>query len=433
MGLIAVVLTRLVRRGLFRQVEVVGLERIPRDRPVVLVANHFNGFVDVAVMVASLGRLPRFVAKSTIGANPFVRWLLRLFRVVLVRRPEDMVEGATDNTAMFTETTAALAKGDMVALFPEGTTHDRTSLARIRTGAARIAFGAHAGGTLRVDIVPVGITYYDKVALRSSVLLQIGRHIDVDELSADPDDRDAVRQCTELIEDRLRDITPDFDDPAEWAAADLAAEVSLRTALHEPSLVERAARVAAFGDLEQRSRDRLTDLLGRYHLDLASSHLDDQQVVTGAPLRLAIRPLLVALVAVTVLAPVTMFGLAVNLVPALIVGATGLFVSVPVTKGTVRVLTGIVLFPISWVVAAIVLSDELLVQIGIFVAAPIAGLIALAGAAAIVHAIERALDWRVATERKAAVAELRARRTEVVLLVDGLLESAAGAAIEGAL
>ena len=127
MGLIAVVLTRLVRRGLFRQVEVVGLERIPRDRPVVLVANHFNGFVDVAVMVASLGQLPRFVAKSTIGANPFVRLLLRLFRVVLVRRPEDMVEGAVDNRAMFSETTSALTKGDMVALFPEGTTHDRTS------------------------------------------------------------------------------------------------------------------------------------------------------------------------------------------------------------------------------------------------------------------------------------------------------------------
>src|SRR3954471_16960843 len=142
-GLIAVVLTRLVRRGLFRQVEVVGLDRIPRDRPVVFVANHFNGFVDVAVMVASLRRLPHFVAKSTIAANPFVRVLLRAFRVVLVSRPEDSGTDSADNTAMFADTTHALAKGDMVALFPEGTTHDRTTLARIRTGAARMAFGAH--------------------------------------------------------------------------------------------------------------------------------------------------------------------------------------------------------------------------------------------------------------------------------------------------
>jgi hypothetical protein len=385
-------------------------------------------------MVASLGRLPRFVAKSTIGANPFVRLLLRLFRVVLVRRPEDMADGATDNTAMFSETTSALKKGDMVALFPEGTTHDRTSLARIRTGAARIALGAHANGTERVAIVPVGITYYDKVALRSSVLLQIGEDIDVDELAPQlgADDHAAVRACTELIEARLRDITPDFEDPADWAAADLAAEVSLRTAQHEPPLVERAARVAAFGDLEPAARQRLTDALGRYHLDLASAHLDDQQVVTGAPLRLVMRPLLVALVAVTVLAPITMFGLAVNVVPALLVAATGLFVSVPVTKGTVRVLTGIIVFPVAWVVAAIVLSDEFVVQIGIFTAAPIAGLIALGGAAAIVHTVERALDWRVATERKAAVAELRDRRTEVVVLVDELLCSVPRA-VEGSL
>ena len=39
-----------------------------------------------------------------------------------------------------------------------------------------------------------------------------------------------------------------------------------------------------------------------------------------APLRLAIRPLLAALLAITVLAPVTVFGLAVNVVPALIAG-----------------------------------------------------------------------------------------------------------------
>lgn len=420
LGLIAVVLARLVRRGLFRRVEVVGLDRIPRRRPVLLVANHFNGFVDVAVVIASLGRLPRFVAKSTIAANPVVGLLLRLAGVVLVRRPED-ASGVADNTAMFADTTAALARGDMVALFPEGTTHDRTTLARIRTGAARIALGAHAAGTARVAIVPVGITYYDKVALRSSVLVRIGEAIEVD--GTGTDDHEAVRACTELIGARLRAVTPDFDDPAEWAAVDLAAEVSLRTPRRpDPSLVERAERVAALGRASPDDRRRLTDALGRYHLGLASSHLDDEQVVTGASLRLALRPLAIALAAVTVLSPVMLFGLAVNAVPALIVATTGLFVGVPVTKGTVRALTGIVVCPVAWIVAAVLLADDLLVQIGIVVAAPVSGLLALAGSAAIVHTIERALDWRAATERRAAVAELRERRSAVVSLIDEVLD-----------
>ena len=396
-----------------------------------LVANHFNGFVDVAVVIASLGQLPRFVAKSTIAANPVVGLVLRLAGVVLVRRPED-AGGPADNAAMFADTTGALGRGDMVALFPEGTTHDGTSLARIRTGAARIALGAQAAGTAGVAIVPVGITYYDKVALRSSVLVRIGDDIDVDELAsrlvrpdeaAGFDDHDAVLACTELIVRRLRAITPDFDDPAEWAAVDLAAEVSLRTPHRpDPSLVDRAERVAALGRISRDARSRLTDALGRYHLGLASSHLDDEQVVTGAPLRLALRPLAIALAAVTFLSPVMLFGLAVNALPALIVAATGLFVGVPVTKGTVRALTGIVLCPVAWVVAAVLLADDLLVQVGIVVAAPVSGFLALAGSAAIVHTVERALDWRVATERRTAVAELRERRRAVVSLIDELLD-----------
>lgn len=424
-GALLVVLARLLRRGLFRQVEVVGLDRIPDDRSVLLVASHFNGFVDVALTVAALARLPRFVGKATIAINPLVRWALRVAGVVLVQRPED-VPGA-DNTAMFREVTDALLHGRMVAVFPEGTTHDRTSLARIRTGAARMAFGA-AGAGADVVIVPVGITYYDKVALRTSALVQVGAPIDVAAFAADGhapptvDDHEAVRECTELIQERLRAITPDFDDPADYLAADLAAEVSLRTAARpDPPLLERAQRVAVLGKVAPSDRSRLTDVLGRYHLALAASHLDDEHVVTGAPLRNVARPLVIALLAVTVLAPLTLLGLALNALPALIVAAVSLFVATPVTKGTVRMLTAVVVFPITWIVAAVLVSDDFAAQVGLVIAAPVCGLIALGGAAAVLHAIQSALDWRMATERRAAVAELRERRAEVVDVVNHLL------------
>jgi len=352
-----------------------------------------------------------------------LRVLLRSLGVVLVHRPEDAADAGRpgDNQAMFAETTAALARGQMVALFPEGTTHDRTSLARIRTGAARIALGARSAGTARVVVVPVGVTYYDKVALRSSVLVQVGDSIDVDTI--DPDD---VRACTEMIELRLREITPDIEDPAEWAAIDLAAAVSLRTTERvEPALRDRARRVAALTDVSPSDRARVADCLGRYHLALASSHLTDAQVVTGAPLRLLLQPLVVAIVAVTVLAPVTLFGLAANVVPALLVGAVGLVVSTPVTKGTARVLTGLVVFPVSWIVTGVVLTDGFWRGLALFVAAPVAGFLALAAVSAVIHVIVRAGDWRLATERRAAVSDLRTRRRDVVTLVDEALTQAA--------
>jgi 1-acyl-sn-glycerol-3-phosphate acyltransferase len=410
---------------MFRRFEVAGLDRVPRDRPVLLVANHFNGFVDVVIVIASIGRMPRFVAKSTIAANPILRLALRLVGVVLVKRPED-VGGAADNTAMFAETTAALVRRQIVALFPEGTTHDRTSLARIHTGAARIALGAEgaAGGASNAVVVPVGITYYDKIALRSSVLVRVGELIDVDGFAGgrDVDDHDAVRELTELIDDRLRAVSPDFDDPAEWAAIDLAAEVSLRTATQPVgSLFQRAERVAALGRADPEDRRRLTDALGRYHLALAAAHLYDEQVVTGAPLRATVRSLVVVIVGVTLAWPIIAYGFFVNVAPAAIVGASGLPFTAAVTKGTARVLTGLIVFPIAWIVAAAVLGDSFVWGFLLFLVAPIAGLITLAAVAAVLHVVGTALDWRVVTERRAAVAELRAQRASVVHLVDALL------------
>ena len=60
----------LIARGLVlafhRSVEVRWRERLPRDRPVLIVANHSNGFVDPVVVAGVLGHLPRFLAKAAL-------------------------------------------------------------------------------------------------------------------------------------------------------------------------------------------------------------------------------------------------------------------------------------------------------------------------------------------------------------------------------
>lgn len=63
------VVARLIARGLFRSVEVVGFDRLP-EGPRLIVANHFNGFVDPVVLTGAYGRLPRFIAKGTLWRTP---------------------------------------------------------------------------------------------------------------------------------------------------------------------------------------------------------------------------------------------------------------------------------------------------------------------------------------------------------------------------
>ena len=199
-------LARFAASLLFRRIEVADLHRLPRDRPVLLVANHFNGFIDPLVIAASLKRLPRFIAKASLTSVPLLGFVMRRVGVVFVHR---RVDGAAGNDDAFAECHQALAGGDVVAIFPEGTTHDRPRLDPIKTGAARIALGARAAGAGSLAIVPVGLTFPDKLALRSSALVQVGEAIDLDTAVAegvDASDVEAVRHLTALIDAGLRDV-----------------------------------------------------------------------------------------------------------------------------------------------------------------------------------------------------------------------------------
>ena len=71
-GLVALVLVHVFHRS----VDVRGRDRVPAGRPVLIVANHGNGFVDPIVVAAALGTLPRFLGKATLWKNIAARPLL---------------------------------------------------------------------------------------------------------------------------------------------------------------------------------------------------------------------------------------------------------------------------------------------------------------------------------------------------------------------
>ena len=151
---------------------------MPTGRPVLIVANHFNGFVDPLVITSALGRLPRFIAKVGLSRFPVVGFLLRRAGRG-VRAPAGRRRPARPRTPTRSPSaTAPCAERDVVAIFPEGTTHDRPRMEPLKTGAARIALGARAAGADGLAIVPIGLTFPDKVALRSSALVQVGEPID---------------------------------------------------------------------------------------------------------------------------------------------------------------------------------------------------------------------------------------------------------------
>ncbi|HEV7721169.1 MAG TPA: 1-acyl-sn-glycerol-3-phosphate acyltransferase, partial [Iamia sp.] len=340
-----VALARFLTRAFFRSVEVEG--RPPPEGPVVLAASHLYGFVDPVVLVARLGRFPRFLAKATLWDVPGAGVLLRLARAIPVHRPEDgVVEGANDGT--FAAAVEALRAGGLVAIFPEGTTHDEPTLRPLRTGAARIALDAAAAGVTRVSVVPVGVTYEDKVDVRGRALVSYGPPIPVVAPAPGADARAAVRDLTDRLQRALQDLTPHFATTEEALALQAAATISLTVDGDPPLLADVSARARRLARLEDGRRDALVDLVARYRMLLGFVDLDDADVARRDVLAVLARRLVVLGVLGVLLAPFAVAGLFANLVPAALVLVAGLVVRAPVSKGTVRLLVALVAFPTMW-------------------------------------------------------------------------------------
>lgn len=283
-------------RWYYADVVVQGGERVPAQGPLLVVANHPNALVDALVVGTAIRRRILLTAKATLFEHPLLAPLLHAVGVVPLRRAADVRSAAAGdpsaarNADAFRQVRQTLAEGRAVLVFPEGISHDQPALAPLRTGAARMALDAAAGGVRGLRLLPLGLVFERKEALRSRVLVRVGTAIDVDAWCAGRGAAAGARDAALLtaeVDAALRAVTLNFasDERAERAVslaralaaiaepppsldhprplaveAELAARVERATdaiADAPPSLAEQADRFTArVVELERRLADR---------------------------------------------------------------------------------------------------------------------------------------------------------------------------------
>ena len=133
-----------VGRAAGMRVHVVGK---PLERDVLFLANHLS-WLDILLVAGASGAA--FVAKAEVAATPVVGWLARLNKTVFVARSERSgVRGQADALR------AALASGQPVALFPEGTTDGGPQILPFRASLLAALFPPLPG----VKVQPIALDY----------------------------------------------------------------------------------------------------------------------------------------------------------------------------------------------------------------------------------------------------------------------------------
>lgn len=238
----------------FYRFEVAG-GRVPSRGPALLVANHPNSLLDPATVVAAAGRPVRFLAKAPLFTDAAVGWLVRGAGAIPVFRAQDDPAKMAANEDTFRAAHGALAAGDAVGIFPEGTSHSGPSLVPLKTGAARIALGAAARTGGAFPVVPVGLVFRRKERFRSAALAVVGEPVAWDDLAgAGPDDAAAVRELTRRVDEALREVTVNLERWEDAPLVECAEQVYAAEFGMDDDPAERVEREGEAASLLARAR-----------------------------------------------------------------------------------------------------------------------------------------------------------------------------------
>ena len=183
------------------------LERVPApsEGGVIIAINHIS-VVDTGLMarlVWQSGRIPRFLIKSGVFGLPVIGQILRGAKQIPVHR------GTADASQSLREAVVALAQGEAVIIYPEGTiTHDPDQWPmEAKTGIARLVL-------LSPDtpVVPVGqwgaqhrktLPWWRKLGRRRAGA-SVGEPLDLSHYRGREPDAETLREITDLVMAHVR-------------------------------------------------------------------------------------------------------------------------------------------------------------------------------------------------------------------------------------
>lgn len=364
-------------RLFFRRIEASGAETVPKTGGLIFVLNHPNGLIDPGMVFVALPRPVSFLAKSTLFDLPVIGFLMRTIEALPLYRRVDEAEDPAVSARLNQRTFAAchqlLRRGGAIAIFPEGISHNATKLLPIKTGAARIALGAASveqGADLDLKIVPVGLYYTSKTSFRSEALLSFGapfavESVEMDETGQPP--REAVRELSEKIAEKLRAVTLNVEDSEEFEIVGRAEQlfssvyqtVNFRTSLADELENRRrfAARLENYRKTAPMRAERLAAKIEEHEKTLAKIGIESEHLsVSAHPLRDVVWRFWLRVAAIVVLSPIIFIGAVLHL-PAyllcLLLARLFRRHGPDESGGTIKILAAIFLMPLTWLAVSV--------------------------------------------------------------------------------
>lgn len=175
---------------IYYRAEIIGLENIPKEGPLIFCGNHRN-YLDPPLMVATAKRDMKFLAKEELYENKFLAFLGWVFEGIPVKRDDKDVSAIKTSLKV-------LKNGQCIALFPEGTRNGLEKGEKVKDGVAFFAIRSGA------KVVPCGIKGGTKE--NRKVTIKYGKPLDYSQYKGTKD-KDVLDKISKEIMDNIISLT----------------------------------------------------------------------------------------------------------------------------------------------------------------------------------------------------------------------------------
>ncbi len=193
----------------FKKIYICNQERIPRDKAVILAANHPTAFID-PIMVACFQkrRIYTFV-RGDAFEKPIFNLMLRDFYMIPIYRRKDGLDQVKQNQQSFEESYRIIQQGKVLMIMAEGGTNPTNILNPIQKAPARVALSClEEAPELDIEIIPVGVNYTDRNQFRSEIKLVFGESIHPKNhlQQYKQNEQKGIRELTDELSKRLHEL-----------------------------------------------------------------------------------------------------------------------------------------------------------------------------------------------------------------------------------
>jgi len=374
-----------------KRIVVVGLDNIPKGKPVIFAANHQNALMDPLALVLTNPLQTLWLTRADIFKSKFTRPILKFLKMIPIYRIRDGKDSLSNNEEIFKQVTHVLEAKQSIALFPEAAHSGKRQMLSHKKAIPRIALEAEEKNNFKLDLqlVPTGIFYDHYWKFNRTLIVQYGEPLDIDEYKVLYKENSQNTMLT-LRDDIHKNLLPlvmqinsekfykDYENfrmvlGEEYVKHSFPSkEKVLQLFRAEQELIRRIEQLeiekpAVFKELIDRTQP--------YVVLINSAGYTDRQVVKAQ--NFSFMKLLFGAAGAIITLPVMMYGVLFNFIPFLIprVFLTRK-IKDPAFRSSFNFATGLLLFPVCYLIESSMvgwLTGSFIAALSVLITMPLAG------------------------------------------------------------